>query len=586
MLQQQVEVNVGVENGAKKGQKGGDASKAGILARSLGGRALKESFSLNFESLFLDMFTSVPAPKIEKPVEAPRSNAIERPVAATSLTDVSRPARVEPSVNALADASRPAETTTRREASLEKREAEANSTRQIEDASDERQTSAIDEVKDVSDAVSKHEAVVTHVKIVKIELQAQLQHALSTSEINTFKEKLGELIKEKDLKPEDIYANALQLVAGLLHPAKAIDQPKLAEAAEIVPQAATDEGAAFKKFLKKFVVELKHALSDAKIADAATPEATVSPAIQEKVDETLSKLVAKMDRKLTAEDRRQVAEIVKRLESETARPAEVGVERPAEAPKAVAVRHESVRLATPEMKSDDGQKVSLRIDTANEAAAALDMGRAKGRAGNNAVTSAGGATTGAGAIEGASRSSRGPENQSQSFWQNSYNQNAANRGAERTNGTARNEAPRQAPPPPVFDQIVQSARIFLSEGKSEAVIKLNPEQLGKVEMKVTIEDGKVTVKFTAENQAVRAAIADNIQDLKRNLSELGLEVENVLVQLAGQFTNGENQEEERQQQAQPRRHGRLDTSFDDVLDSEDGVTPIAVADGSTVRYVA
>lgn len=94
----------------------------------------------------------------------------------------------------------------------------------------------------------------------------------------------------------------------------------------------------------------------------------------------------------------------------------------------------------------------------------------------------------------------------------------------------------------VFNQIVRQARLMSSEGKSEATIQLKPEHLGRVQLKVTIENGTVTARFQAENPMVMQTLDQNMGSLRKALSDIGLSVTQLDVALMGgeaQLGNGE-----------------------------------------------
>ncbi len=579
---QQVEVNVGVDVGAK-GQKGSEAQKTQHLARALGGKALKESFSLNFESLFLDMFTEVPVKASTKAPEPTRSMIDVAPLPARAEAPQAAP-KAYADAPAPQAAVEPAPVRNDQPAPARNQEVKPVERQEVATSGEEapaETTAALVEA-------PKGEMVVTHVKMVKIELHAHLQKALSAEEVQEVGDKLKKLVSDEDLEPAELYAGVLEIVAGLLNPSQPVDAPQIAEAAEVVPEQEGEELPAFQKFLRRFMVEVQEALPEGQVEQVSGAAIETPASIQQQVDEALSKLVAKMDRRLTPEDRRDVAELIQKLQADAVAAPEEKKAVAVEAPRTIEFKREAVRVQALDVKTDDGQKTSIRMEAVAESVV-VDISRLKNRANQNTPLPTAGSGAVAG-IEGAAKAGR-PDGQSQTSWQNSYSQNSALRNAERTQAPARSEAPRPVQHPPVFDQIVQSARILVTEGKSEAVIKLNPEQLGKVEMKVTVEDGKVSVKFTAENQAVRAAITENLQELRKSLAELGLDVENVLVALAGQFQNGEQQEEERQAEANAGRRrggvGGVDDADDEADEFAGAVThAVAVADGSTVRYVA
>lgn len=111
---------------------------------------------------------------------------------------------------------------------------------------------------------------------------------------------------------------------------------------------------------------------------------------------------------------------------------------------------------------------------------------------------------------------------------------------------AESAALRSAPSPAslaktVLDQmvpeVVRSARVAVSaEGISEARIRLKPEHLGDIQMKVVMEEKMITAHFQVQSQSVREIIESQFQNLKEQLSQQGLKVDKFTVSVSQQFT--------------------------------------------------
>lgn len=91
----------------------------------------------------------------------------------------------------------------------------------------------------------------------------------------------------------------------------------------------------------------------------------------------------------------------------------------------------------------------------------------------------------------------------------------------------------------VLNQVVEQAKVILGQDKSEMVIQLKPDHLGKLELKVVTEQGIVAAKFIAENQRVKEIIETNMQLLKDSLQKQGISVDGVSVQV-GQDSRSDN----------------------------------------------
>ncbi len=58
----------------------------------------------------------------------------------------------------------------------------------------------------------------------------------------------------------------------------------------------------------------------------------------------------------------------------------------------------------------------------------------------------------------------------------------------------------------VINQIVESARVILTEDKTSMELQLNPQNLGKIILKVTEQEGAVTAKIMTQNAVVKRGI--------------------------------------------------------------------------------
>ena len=89
----------------------------------------------------------------------------------------------------------------------------------------------------------------------------------------------------------------------------------------------------------------------------------------------------------------------------------------------------------------------------------------------------------------------------------------------------------------LFSQIVEQAKVVINNGGSEMEVNLKPEHLGRLQLKVTIENEVVTAKFVAESQQVKEIIENNLGQLKRSLQENGMQVDTIMVSVGYQQSN-------------------------------------------------
>ncbi|HHX49957.1 MAG TPA: flagellar hook-length control protein FliK [Clostridia bacterium] len=97
---------------------------------------------------------------------------------------------------------------------------------------------------------------------------------------------------------------------------------------------------------------------------------------------------------------------------------------------------------------------------------------------------------------------------------------------------------RGGPPSPepvsfgqVVDQLVQSGKLKLLGQKSQVEIKLKPEHLGRLEMRLTLAEGVLTARFLVENQQVGRLLDGNLSNLRQTLEEQGLKFDQVQVEV-------------------------------------------------------
>lgn len=149
-------------------------------------------------------------------------------------------------------------------------------------------------------------------------------------------------------------------------------------------------------------------------------------------------------------------------------------------------------------------------------------------------------------------------NQSISFQQNLDNQMGANQKVE-GNATQTNQARETYNVP---QQIVEQAKLLQRGTDSQMIIKLNPEHLGQLSLKVSVNgNGGVTATFHTDNAQVRAILETTMTQLKQQLDEQGIKVDNVEVHTGlpdGQLPQDQGQQGFYKQQGQQVRSHQAD----------------------------
>ena len=130
-------------------------------------------------------------------------------------------------------------------------------------------------------------------------------------------------------------------------------------------------------------------------------------------------------------------------------------------------------------------------------------------------------------------------------------------------------------------QIVEQARLLRTLNDTQMIIRLKPEHLGELTLRVAVgSDGAVQASFHSDNAHVRSVIENSLVQLRQELNTQGIKVDRVGVYTGladGQMPQGQGQEAWQQHQAghsETQVYARADA--DDYLDGEivdDGVAP-------------
>ena len=86
----------------------------------------------------------------------------------------------------------------------------------------------------------------------------------------------------------------------------------------------------------------------------------------------------------------------------------------------------------------------------------------------------------------------------------------------------------------IFNQVVESAKVVLQEGKSEMTLQLKPENLGRLSVEIVTERGMMVARFEAESQQVKEIIESSLSQLKDALESQGLNVQGFSVSVSQQ----------------------------------------------------
>jgi len=76
----------------------------------------------------------------------------------------------------------------------------------------------------------------------------------------------------------------------------------------------------------------------------------------------------------------------------------------------------------------------------------------------------------------------------------------------------------------IVKQIVDKMKLTLDDYKQELEIKLKPDLLGKLILKMELKDGIVNAKLLVDNYRTKELIESNIAQLKEQIKEIGVDI--------------------------------------------------------------
>ncbi|WP_136604705.1 flagellar hook-length control protein FliK [Paenibacillus dokdonensis] len=117
--------------------------------------------------------------------------------------------------------------------------------------------------------------------------------------------------------------------------------------------------------------------------------------------------------------------------------------------------------------------------------------------------------------------------------------------------------------------VVSKLDFVKQQGMSEARITLYPENLGQVDVKLTMQNGQLVAQFTTEHAATKDLLEQQMSQLRSSLQTQGVQVEKLVVSqnqsLQSQMYHDGRQPNSGQQQQSGRRSKEREAPSDDAL---------------------
>lgn len=135
----------------------------------------------------------------------------------------------------------------------------------------------------------------------------------------------------------------------------------------------------------------------------------------------------------------------------------------------------------------------------------------------------------------------------------------------------------------VVKQIIDKVKVGINRDVTELKISLKPEELGDVTVKIASQNGIVTAQITAESQRVKEIIEAGFNQLKQALSDAGVEVSQLEVNVG---SSDQNPQFENQGSSNEKSSARINQIIAEAEEDEQVYVKENEVIGSNVNYTA
>lgn len=78
-------------------------------------------------------------------------------------------------------------------------------------------------------------------------------------------------------------------------------------------------------------------------------------------------------------------------------------------------------------------------------------------------------------------------------------------------------------------EIMNQAKYLVTKGGGEMTVRMTPEGMGEVQLKVALENGKINIEMNSQDKSVKKMIEESLSDLKSSLASHQMRVEHVKI---------------------------------------------------------
>lgn len=138
----------------------------------------------------------------------------------------------------------------------------------------------------------------------------------------------------------------------------------------------------------------------------------------------------------------------------------------------------------------------------------------------------------------------------------------------------------------VFSQIMDAIKgnIRIDDNGTSMLVKLQPEQLGNVELKLNLHKGLIMAEIKVENEVVKAAVESNLEDLRQNLSNKGYSINQINVTI----DSGKKEQQEKfefDQNSKSKKSKKIEGLQDIEMSSKGQNYQYDIYEESTINYL-
>ena len=138
----------------------------------------------------------------------------------------------------------------------------------------------------------------------------------------------------------------------------------------------------------------------------------------------------------------------------------------------------------------------------------------------------------------------------------------------------------------IIEQIVQQMKVTISAETTSMEMQLNPENLGKVYVKISSEEGVVNAQFHATNEVVKEALEAQVATLRENLNQAGVKVDAIEVTIAShEFERNLEQNHQNPEEAAETKDNQNGKRRNITIDSLDEISGLMTEEETLVAQM-